>query len=334
MRMLKKTLGPVLIWLPMTVVAMGCPTRNELTGGTDGGAGAAGSTLAGGHSGAAGAATGAAGAAGSSGGAAGSGAICTPVCAASAYCDSGSCRSRVTEFTLQDIGARPRYITAGGDGNLWFTDSAYDKIRRISTTGTINEFAVLSSTSGLGIITPGPDGNLWFVEEGVGNIGRITPSGTVTEYSASAGGLSIPIGITAGPGGNIWFTDSTENHIGISTPAGIISFKPLVHRRRNNIIMTMVHPVHHGTNHRNEDQGEAASRTRGDRGASIRAGRPGEASAGDIARRRRGAWGGDSCSFRSLARAGLADPGAVPRGGGSWSHGATEVGATGPRRSA
>ena len=199
----KKIDSASLIFLPLLVVAVGCPTRDQIPGGTGG---AAGNTLTGGSAGGTGgnssggnggavggtSGTGAAGAAGSLGGAAGSGATCTPVCAASAYCDSGTCRSRVTEFTLQDIGARPRYITAGGDGNLWFTDSAYDKIRRISTTGTIDEFTVLSSTSGLGIITPGPDGNLWFVEENVGNIGRITPSGTVTEYSASAGGLSIP----------------------------------------------------------------------------------------------------------------------------------------------
>ena len=83
---------------------------------------------------------------------------------------------------MQDIGARPRYITAGPDGNLWFTDSAYDKIRRISTTGSITEFPVPTAGSGLGHITPGPDGNLWFVEENMGNIGRITPSGAVAEY--------------------------------------------------------------------------------------------------------------------------------------------------------
>ena len=94
----------------------------------------------------------------------------------------------MTEFTLQDIGARPRYITAGGDGNLWFTDSAYDKIRRISTTGTINEFVVPTVGSGLGSITPGPDGNVWFGEENTGNIGRVTPSGVIAEFSAGGSG--------------------------------------------------------------------------------------------------------------------------------------------------
>src|SRR5450631_1347799 len=227
MRNVKTTVGPGLLWLPMALVIMGCPTRNQLGGAPDGGAGAGGS--AGGQSGS-GAVAGAGGVAGSgatggTGGVAGSGATCTPVCTASAYCDGGTCKSRVTEFGLQDIGARPRYITAGGDGNLWFTDSAYDKIRRISTTGTVDEFTVLSSASGLGSITPGPDGNIWFGEENVGNIGKITPSGKVTEYLV--GGLAIPISLASGPGGNIWFSEPHGNQIGISTPGGTISFNPL-----------------------------------------------------------------------------------------------------------
>src|SRR5450432_308424 len=62
MRKLNKTFGPVLLWLPMTVAVMGCPTRDQFPSGADGGAGAAGSTAIGGHSGAGGSAGGAAGA--------------------------------------------------------------------------------------------------------------------------------------------------------------------------------------------------------------------------------------------------------------------------------
>jgi hypothetical protein len=102
---------------------------------------------------------------------------CSPSCAPSAYCDNGACKSRVTEFTVQDVGAKPRNIVAGADGNLWFTDSSYDKIRRISPGGTISEFIVPTSGSGLGSITAGPDGNVWFTEENGGKIGRITPKG-------------------------------------------------------------------------------------------------------------------------------------------------------------
>ena len=74
MRNVKTTVGPGLLWLPMALVIMGCPTRNQLGGGPDGGAGAGGS--AGGQAGSGGAAgVGAAGAGGTagSGGGAGSG---------------------------------------------------------------------------------------------------------------------------------------------------------------------------------------------------------------------------------------------------------------------
>ena len=49
--------------------------------------------------------------------------------------------------------------------------------------------------------------------------------------------------------------DLSEQHW---TPVGVAAraakILTLVHRRRNNITIAMVHPVHHGTNHRNADQ--------------------------------------------------------------------------------
>jgi streptogramin lyase len=65
----------------------------------------------------------------------------------------------------------PFEITAGPDGNLWFTENG--KIGKITTGGTITEYGgSLSHPHG---ITAGPDGNLWFTEFGNGKIGRIVP---------------------------------------------------------------------------------------------------------------------------------------------------------------
>jgi len=86
-------------------------------------------------------------------------------CASSAYCDNGTCKSRVEEFALQDVGARPRNIAAGGDRNLWFTDGAYDKSRRIRPSGSITEFVVPTTGGVPAGIAAGPDGNVWFTEE-------------------------------------------------------------------------------------------------------------------------------------------------------------------------
>ena len=59
-------------------------------------------------------------------------------------------------------------ITAGPDGNLWFTGSS--AIGRITPSGTITLFPVPGSAPGA--ITAGPDGNLWFLDNGTGKIGQ------------------------------------------------------------------------------------------------------------------------------------------------------------------
>jgi len=98
-------------------------------------------------------------------------------------------------------------ITAGPDGNLWFTDEG-NKIGRITTAGVITEF---TAHSGEGI-TAGPDGALWFTDP-AGKIGRITTAGAVTEFTIPTAN-SFPLGITAGPDGNVWFTEVSGGKIG------------------------------------------------------------------------------------------------------------------------
>jgi streptogramin lyase len=79
----------------------------------------------------------------------------------------------------------PNSITAGPDGNLWFTEDV-GNIGRIKPSGAIKEFPLPSGASDPTGIASGADGNLWFTENGAigGNkIGRITPSGMITEFA-------------------------------------------------------------------------------------------------------------------------------------------------------
>jgi YD repeat-containing protein len=102
----------------------------------------------------------------------------------------------------------PYDITAGPDGNLWYTEfSLLGKIGRITTSGVRTEFA-LPAFSYPDEITAGPDGKLWFTEEESGKIGKITTAGAVTEYALPAG--SHPTAITSGPEGNLWFVRETK----------------------------------------------------------------------------------------------------------------------------
>ncbi|SKG70783.1 hydrolase [Mycobacteroides abscessus subsp. bolletii] len=120
----------------------------------------------------------------------------------------------------------PATITAGPDGNLWFTESLANKIGRITPDGQVTEFSAgLSRGSAPDRITAGPDGNLWFTQVLGNTIGRITPDGQITEF-AGLSPNSGPFGITAGPDGNLWFTETRGNRIGRITPDGQITEFP------------------------------------------------------------------------------------------------------------
>jgi virginiamycin B lyase len=110
----------------------------------------------------------------------------------------------------------PVEITAGPDGNLWFTESGAGKIGRITPAGKITEFVL--STLPLEI-TAGPDGNLWFTDSY--QLGRITPSGKITEFtlpSTTTASTTISLGyLVFGPKGRLWFSDKTEDAIGYIT---------------------------------------------------------------------------------------------------------------------
>jgi streptogramin lyase len=150
----------------------------------------------------------------------------------------------------------PAQITAGPDGNLWFTGGStncatnpYAAIGRlIPTTGAVAEFSDGLDSGGFPIapvgahaIAAGPDGNVWYLDQGaVGDgagavvpaIGRITPAGVITTFSqglpANTNLSSGPTAIAAGPDGNVWFIDDGAIAIGRLNPAtGAITEFPL-----------------------------------------------------------------------------------------------------------
>ena len=74
----------------------------------------------------------------------------------------------ITEFPTPTPNAGPWWITAGPDGNLWFTEFYVGQIGMINpTTHAITEFPVPTGGASLQGITAGPDGNLWFITDGL-----------------------------------------------------------------------------------------------------------------------------------------------------------------------
>jgi virginiamycin B lyase len=137
----------------------------------------------------------------------------------------------------------PGSITAGPDGNIWFTNGGNDvgvsgvyggQIDRITPTGTVGEYQIPSPNSQPNDLVAGPDGNLWFTENTLhgGVIGRITPGGAITTFALSEVHEhdSETFGIAAGRDDALWFTDQLRgpepwiSRIGRITPAGGIRY--------------------------------------------------------------------------------------------------------------
>jgi serine/threonine protein kinase/streptogramin lyase len=148
----------------------------------------------------------------------------------------GNCSSSVGVITEFSVPGEPEEITAGPDGNLWFTENfpsqtstSINKIGRLTPTGTLTEFSVPTPSDntslGLSGITAGPDGNLWFAENNQNLIGRITSAGNITEFPIPTAN-SYPLVVTGGPDGNVWFAEDSGGNIGRITPTGTITEFP------------------------------------------------------------------------------------------------------------
>lgn len=114
------------------------------------------------------------------------------------------------------------FITAGPEGDLWFTTNLrQNAIGRITPGGMVTKFKPLAKGVEPGGIVTGPDGNVWFTYErdgfgfSGGGVGRITPKGKVTLFPEPPELHGSPFEIVAGPDGNLWF-----DHAAILTPTG------------------------------------------------------------------------------------------------------------------
>jgi streptogramin lyase len=137
----------------------------------------------------------------------------------------------ISEFTVPTAGGSPEAITAGPDGNIWFSEENRSKIGFINPmTFAFTEYNLPSPNNAMNTvsygITAGPDKNVWFTEWNQGKIGFVTSQGNFTEY-ALANVAARPFGIVAGPDGNLWFTEAAGGMIGRITTKGSITEYPL-----------------------------------------------------------------------------------------------------------
>jgi Bacterial Ig-like domain (group 3) len=109
-------------------------------------------------------------------------------------------------------------VTVGADGNLWFTDDAYNAdngngyIGVMTPQGAVTQWALPFEFLPNGLdddIALGPDGNVWLAgDDGDGTtvLAFATPTGAISDVMEPTGDGENE-GITAGPGGDLYFTD-------------------------------------------------------------------------------------------------------------------------------
>jgi streptogramin lyase len=134
----------------------------------------------------------------------------------------------IDEFSggLTPMNSFPNEITAGNDGNVWFTDDGTPSaIGRATPSGVITEFTTgLNAGSEPDSITAGPGRNVWFADQAAAHraIGRVTPAGVITEFSNGLS-TSLPDDIVTGVDGNLWIAQSMTPAIARVTPSGVIT---------------------------------------------------------------------------------------------------------------
>lgn len=136
----------------------------------------------------------------------------------------------VTQHNVLTAGAKPVRITAGADGNLWFSEREAGGeepgvIGRVTPAGVVSEFKTgLAVPSGPHSLTVGGDGDVWFSDT-YGHLGSITPAGVITEFTAGLlPGEPFPYGVALGSDGNVWFAErGAPLAIGRITPSGAIT---------------------------------------------------------------------------------------------------------------
>jgi virginiamycin B lyase len=142
---------------------------------------------------------------------------------------SGSARAAtgdITEYPIPTSNSQPKGITAGPDGNLWFTESNGNKVAKVTTAGVVTEYALPTAGADPRGIVAGPDGNLWFTEFNVNKVAKVTTAGAFTEYTITTP-TSGPYGITTGPDGNLWFIENSSNKVAKVTTSGVFTEYPI-----------------------------------------------------------------------------------------------------------
>jgi hypothetical protein len=113
----------------------------------------------------------------------------------------------IYEFTILTPTHTPQWITAGADGNMWFTEFPH-RVARITSAGVVTEFPVPTFMATMSGIIAASDGRLWFTESNAGPssyIAAVTTSGVFQEFPTTHT-ADVPVFLVDRGDGTVWFT--------------------------------------------------------------------------------------------------------------------------------
>ncbi len=124
----------------------------------------------------------------------------------------------ISEWGVPTANSQPSNLAVDPSGNLWFTETAGNKIGKINQNGVFQEFDVSTANSQpWGVIVEG-NGRVWFTETAGNKIGNLN-SGVFGQDNVPTVD-SEPRGLALDGSGNIWFAETKGNKIGKMTQAG------------------------------------------------------------------------------------------------------------------
>src|SRR3954469_25410099 len=87
----------------------------------------------------------------------------------------------VTDYPLPAGSSDPTDIVAGGDGNLWVSETKGHALARLSPEGVFDEFRLQTDFTAPERLALAQDGNVWFGDQRTqpNRVGRIDPLGSI-----------------------------------------------------------------------------------------------------------------------------------------------------------
>ncbi len=129
----------------------------------------------------------------------------------------------ITEYPFLNFPAQPVFplvgsMTAGPDGNIWFTEPYQNEMGMFDiNTHLVNQFTMPLADTQPQAIALGGDGNLYFTEGGQNKIGQLNPiSHVVTNFAFEPPSYTTndqAEGIAPGPNDTIWFVTNQANRV-------------------------------------------------------------------------------------------------------------------------